>query len=234
MPLHDWSNAAGWDGVHNIWIVELLRWIKPRLPEGYRAYIGSTLALTVGAADEKLRCCRPALASRRRPNHLHQHQPRRLSRAGRGSCYCLSILETAVYVATHNRMVAALELVSPRNKDRPTSKAFYLAHGYLGYLHEGAHLLLVDVHRRPTNFSFADALASEMRIQRPALPAPLAVSYQAGNPAANGGRLVGIWQQPLHVGADLPRMPLPLATQCNIPIDLEATYRAAAADVYLS
>jgi hypothetical protein len=37
MPLHDWNDLAGWDGVHNIWIVELLRWIRPRLPEGYRA-----------------------------------------------------------------------------------------------------------------------------------------------------------------------------------------------------
>src|SRR5204862_675870 len=53
MPLHDWSDPAGWDGVHSIWIVELLRWIKPRLPEGYRAYIGSTPALAIGAPGEK-------------------------------------------------------------------------------------------------------------------------------------------------------------------------------------
>ena len=31
MPLHDWSKLPGWEGVHDIWIVELLRWIKPRL-----------------------------------------------------------------------------------------------------------------------------------------------------------------------------------------------------------
>jgi hypothetical protein len=53
VPLHDWNKTKGWDGVHSVWIVELLRWIKPRLPEGYRAYIGSTPALTIGAADER-------------------------------------------------------------------------------------------------------------------------------------------------------------------------------------
>ena len=42
MPLHDWTELTGWDGVHQIWIVELLYWVKPRLPEGYRAYIGTT------------------------------------------------------------------------------------------------------------------------------------------------------------------------------------------------
>ena len=41
MPLHDWNEVRGWDGVHHLWISELLHWIKPRLPEGYRAYIES-------------------------------------------------------------------------------------------------------------------------------------------------------------------------------------------------
>src|SRR5207237_2889662 len=53
MPLHDWNELAGWDGLRTIWIVELLRWIKPRLPEGYRAYLGSTPALAVGAMAER-------------------------------------------------------------------------------------------------------------------------------------------------------------------------------------
>ena len=52
MPLHDWHDLTGWDGVHAVWIVDLLRWLQPRLPKGYRAYIGSTPALTVGAPAE--------------------------------------------------------------------------------------------------------------------------------------------------------------------------------------
>jgi hypothetical protein len=80
MPLHDWNQPKGWEGVHTLWITELLRWIKPRLPEGYRAYIGSTPAPTVSAAaqrpDEEI-----ATLS------LEPH--------------------AALYVAVHNRMVAA-------------------------------------------------------------------------------------------------------------------------------
>ncbi len=48
MPLHDWTDRAGWEGVHHLWITELLRWIKPRLPAGYRAYIGAAPMLAVG------------------------------------------------------------------------------------------------------------------------------------------------------------------------------------------
>ncbi|MBY0228880.1 MAG: hypothetical protein K2W96_06360, partial [Gemmataceae bacterium] len=53
MPLHDWTDPAGWEGVHGYWIVELARCIKASLPSPYRAYIGSTPALMVGAVDEK-------------------------------------------------------------------------------------------------------------------------------------------------------------------------------------
>ena len=54
MPLHDWSALPGWDGVHQVWIVELLYWIKPRLPTGYRAYIGSAPIVAVGGPVEKV------------------------------------------------------------------------------------------------------------------------------------------------------------------------------------
>src|SRR5215210_4478986 len=53
MPLHDWTDRAGWEGMHHLWITELLRWVKPRLPAGYRAYIGSAPLLAVGAPAER-------------------------------------------------------------------------------------------------------------------------------------------------------------------------------------
>src|SRR4051795_2744383 len=50
MPLHDWTDRPGWEGVHHLWITELLRWIKPRLPAPYRAFIGSAPLLAIGGA----------------------------------------------------------------------------------------------------------------------------------------------------------------------------------------
>ena len=59
-------------------------------------------------------------------------------------------------------LIAAIELISPRNKDRPSSRETYLTR-YLGYLLESVHLLLVDVHRRPIGFSFADRIRRSCR-----------------------------------------------------------------------
>lgn len=92
--------------------------------------------------------------------------------------------QTALYVASRNRRVAAVELISPRNKDRPSSRVAYFAR-YLSYLQDGAHVLLVDVHRRPLNFSFADSLAAELQFLNvgaplPEMPLPLTVHSAIG------------------------------------------------------
>src|ERR1700684_1949279 len=51
MPLHDWTDDRGWDGVHLIWLAQMLDWVQPRLPEGYRAYVGSVPALTIDTTN---------------------------------------------------------------------------------------------------------------------------------------------------------------------------------------
>ena len=141
--------------------------------------------------------------------------------------------QTAVYVSAHGRLIAAVELISPRNKDRTSARGTYLTR-YLSYLQEGAHLLLVDVHPRPYGFSFADALAEELGIRQPPCAAPLANSYRVGEPAPEGGRFVAIWRRSLAVGEPLPTVPLPLAVGLSIPVNLDETYRRAAADAYLA
>src|SRR5438270_4354144 len=124
MPLHNWDDLPGWEGLRTIWIVELLRSIRPRLPEGYRAYIGSTPALTIGAPLEK-----PDVSVR---HWLPEPPPPPATTSGELTALPEPDVETAtlvldpqtaVYVATHNRMVAAIELVSPRNNDRLSARA---------------------------------------------------------------------------------------------------------------
>ncbi len=233
MPLHDWNNPAGWEGVHHLWITELLRWVKPRLPEGYRAYIGSAPVLAVGAPSEK-----PDVGVR----NWSGPQPAAGIPQSAGSPgsepdeeIAVATLDamTSLFVETHGHLVAAVELVSPRNKDRPIARETYLSR-YVGYLLEGVHLLLVDVHRRPQGFSFADRIAQELQIRQPTCPPPMAVSYRVGEPAASGGRNLAIWRRALSPGVALPDVVLPITLASAITIDLEQTYTRAAADAYLS
>jgi hypothetical protein len=233
MPLHDWTDRLGWDGVHQSWNVELLRWIKPRLPEGYRAYLGTVPALTVGIPaqhpDVPVRGWLPTsgtVPAAAQPAPAGEEPDEQVA---------VSVLDPqlAVQVTQDERLVAVVELISPRNKDRPEARDGY-RNRYAGYLLDGVHLLLVDVHRRPLSFSFADALAAAMGLDRPAFPPPFAVSYRVGGPAATGGRLLATWRRPLAVGAPLPTIPLALTADLDIAVDLERTYMAAAADAYLT
>ena len=90
--------------------------------------------------------------------------------------------DTALLVEQRGRLIAAIELISPRNKDRPAACTAYTS-AYAAYLLRGVHLLLVDVHRRPVSFSFADRIARELELEQPPCPAPFAVAYRVGEPA---------------------------------------------------
>jgi hypothetical protein len=232
MPLHDWTDRSGWEGVHLLWISELLRWIKPRLPAEYRAYVGSVPTVAVGAPAQK-----PDVGVRQWPQETSSET--KVSAPGPSEEpdeeIAVATLDPgkALYIERQGQLVAGVELVSPRNKDRPVARSTYLAR-YLGYLLEGVHLLLVDVHPRPLAFSFADQIAAEFQIAQPALPPPFAISYRVGEPAATGGRILGIWRRPLAADAALPNVMLPLDLQVKVPIDLENTYQRAAADAYLT
>jgi hypothetical protein len=232
MPLHDWSDLTGWDGVHHIWIVELLYWVKPRLPEGYRAYIGTTPTFAVDSPPEERPDVgvhgqgRPEVSPETSIDNPFEEPDQEIAVAAIEST-------SALMIERKGQLIAAVELVSPRNKDRAAACTAY-ARAYAGYLLKGIQLLLVDVHRRPLRFSFADRIAVELGLEQPPCPPPFAVSYRVGEPAPEGGRFLAIWRRPLAFGAPLPTMRLHLSVQEFVPIDLEQTYARAAAAAYLS
>jgi hypothetical protein len=231
MPLHDWAATPGWDGVHQLWIVELLHWLKARLPAGYRAYIGTTPTFAIGGPTEDcpdvgVREWPPPVIDPETPVDPADEPDVEIAVATLSG-------EKALFVERQGRLVAAVELVSPRNKDRVSACAAYTG-TYLGYLLKGVHLLLVDVHRRPLRFSFADRIAEELHLDQPACPSPFAIGYRVGEPAPNGGRFLALWRRALTVGAPLPPLRLPLSVNEFVLVDLEQTYARAAEAAYLS
>jgi len=179
--------------MYHLWITELLRWIKPRLPEGFRAYIGSAPLLAVGSPGE-----RPDVGVRswplsNEPTLTESDVDESKNPLDPDEEIAVTTLdpETAVYVERQGRLIAAVEVISPRKKDRPIARSAYLAR-YLGYLLDGANLVVIDVHRRPIGFSFADRIAAELHLKQPPMPTPMAISYRVGEPAASGGRLLAI------------------------------------------
>jgi Protein of unknown function (DUF4058) len=231
MPLHDWADDRGWSGVHHLWQTTILDWLQDRLPKDYRAYIGAVPQLSIestnGRPDLSVRTwCPPDGQRAERAPSDGEFAP---------DAESVAVLElepqTSVFVDLHGQLVAAVELVSPRNKDRPDSRERYTGR-YLGYIRQSVHLLLIDVLPRPVGFSFADGIAGALHIDQPPCPVPYAVSYRVGEPVPEG-TLLARWVRPLKVGEALPTIPLALNVYQAVPIDLEHTYREAARRVYL-
>jgi hypothetical protein len=228
MPLHDWTDDRGWDSIHLVWQNQLLEWVQPRLPAGYRAYLGAVPGLTVGAPTG-----RPDLGVRNwgrvpddRPATGPADEP-----DGEMAAVLTLDPDVALHIDRDGFLVAAVEIVSPRNKDRPDARE-RSTRRYYGYVRQGVHLLLIDVLPRPAGFSFADAVAADIGLAFPPCPVPFAVSFRVGEPVPEG-TVVAYWRRPLAVAAPLGTIPLALSVHEGVGIDLEHTYREAARRVYL-
>ncbi len=232
MPLHDWRNDRGFNGLHVIWQNQLLDWIQPRLPEGYRAYLGSFPVITLDAPTDG----QPDLSVR---NWWPDATPPAggtaladpLAPDTEGLVTFNLDPQTAVHIDFHGQLIAAIEIVSPRNKDRPDSRERYL-NRYAGYIRQAVHLMLIDILPRPVSFSFAEAVEANLGFPSVPCPTPFACSYRVGEPVPEG-TIMGVWRRPLAVGSALPTLPLPLTVHQSVAVDLEHTYAAAAKRVYL-
>jgi hypothetical protein len=233
MPLHDWRDDRGWNSLHIVWQNQLLDWIQPKLPDGYRAYLGSVPALTIDAPNG-----RPDLGVRRwEPEKSSSTNGTSTESFPEPDTETVAVFELdpqiALHIDFHGQLIAAIEIVSPRNKDRVDARERYLGR-YVGYLRQGVHLMLIDLLPRPVGFSFADSIAGNLALEQPPCPVPFAMSYRVGESVPQG-TLVGIWRRPMTIGEVLPTLPLALSISLPpISIDLEHTYMEAAKRVYLT
>jgi hypothetical protein len=231
MPLHDWTAERSWDSVHPVWLTYLLEYVQGRLPPGYKAFLGGVPSLTVDSGHGKPDVSVPQWG----PAPAAETVMSGTSVLGPDLEANVSIRldpQRAVHIDFHGQLIAAIEIVSPRNKDLATAKDTYTSR-YLGYMRLGVHLMLVDVLPRPKGFSFSDAITNDLGLDLPPLP-PFAATYRIGEVVPVGedmGNLVGLWRRPLQVGQPLPA--LPLNVHQAVVIDLEETYDWAAKRAYL-
>lgn len=133
--------------------------------------------------------------------------------------------EVRVYAAEGGaRLVAAIELVSPANKDRDSHRRAF-ATKCAGYLAQGIALVVVDVVTNRGGNLHGDIL----RLLGGAPPSDAPDLYTvAYRPVVRDVTpQIELWAHALAVGGELPVLPLALDAEQCLPIDLEATYTAA-------
>jgi len=230
MALHDWSKLAGWECVHHLWMSELLRDLKANLPPGYRVYLAPTPLLITPPRSSKPGASVAQEVSRPVPP---DYEERPIPKPDFSvELATLEEEKLSLTVVEGERVISVIELISPRNKDRPSERRS-CGHRYADYLRNGVNVLFVDVHRRPALFSFPQYVAKSFGMPQPMLVAPSAVSFGLGGGAPSGGRMVEVWQRPLVVGEPLPAMTLMLTGIEYVTVNLDATYSRAASDSYL-
>jgi Protein of unknown function (DUF4058) len=123
------------------------------------------------------------------------------------------------------RVVAVVDLVSPRNKDRPEECRAFAAK-CAAYLQRGIGLIVIDiVTNRLANLH--NELVELLTWGEPFLM-PEGVYAVAYRPARRKEKNeIDVWPVPLAVGGTLPLLPLALKGARAVPLDLEAAYTDA-------
>jgi hypothetical protein len=125
------------------------------------------------------------------------------------------------------KLVAAIELVSEANKDRPEHRRA-LATKVAGYIQKGISAVVVDiVTNRTANFhaEIAGVMKWPDELGWESATDLSAVSYRTIR--RNKQVQLDVWPQSLAVGKELPTLPLWLAADVAVPLELEPTYTEA-------
>ena len=122
--------------------------------------------------------------------------------------------------------MAAIELISPANKDRATHRRAFAVQ-CASYLAHGISLLMIDiVTSRQANLH--DEMMSLMGNAGAALVTKTGLYASAYRPIVREQvEQIDVWTAVLTVGQPLPVLPLALNAEICLPINLETTYVAA-------
>jgi hypothetical protein len=231
-PLH---GPRRWEGFHHAWATVIAQQLNQDvLPPGYFAEpeisVGPELEVDVAT----LELTRPGRADGGSATAVYS--PPRPRIAVQVDFARLDSYEVRVYQDLGGaELRAALELVSPANKDRAGSRRTFAAK-CAGYLKHGIAVVIVDiVTARTANLhaELFDTLGVKSRRAAWRSPTGLyAVAYRAVT--ARKAPRVEAWPEPLALGEALPVLPLWLALDLCVPVGLEESYVATCRSLRIS
>jgi len=230
MPLYDHcrpplSEDFPWESIHSAWASAIAEQLNTILPPRYYALenkrFGTEVEIDIGTYDrtpaESGQANGPVAATLTAPV-WSPPEPVKTIRP-----QFPDTLEVRVFLREGRaKLVGAIELVSPRNKDRPASRAGFIAK-CAGYLTEGVSLVILDaVTSRRSHLHFdlmnlfeaADASEESLTL--------FAAAYR---PVVREERAeIDVWAAPLAIGEALPTMPLRLTGDLMVPVEFEQSY----------
>lgn len=242
MPLRDHfrpplSNRASWEELHGGWPMVMVQHLGRSLPERYvaapRVHLGSQVEVDIATLDRD-----PGA----QPGELRPAESGELSTAWAPAAPTLAVeteladtdeYEVRVYDAQRGRrLVTAVQIVSPANKDRPEARAQFVAK-CAALLRQHVSVVVVDLVTVRAFNLYAELLDwIGERGNAPGDDPPPATYAVACRWRPRGlSRWLEAWDRPLAVGQPLPVLPLWLSDELAIPLDLEASYEQTCRDL---
>jgi hypothetical protein len=216
MPLLDHfrpplSERRHWHSFPNSWATYISSQLNALLPEGYFAEANVQYGVEIDVAAFEEAAASPAAGWT--PPPPRESVPLALNGA---------VVEVGIFNrAGGPTLAAAVELVSPANKDRQAHRDAIVSK-CASYLQAGVGLVLVDVVTDRSGDLHRELL-TRLGVADVAPGAPLyAAAYR---PVERGGAAtLDVWYEPVAVGQSLPTLPLWLRGGLCLPVELEATY----------
>jgi hypothetical protein len=233
MPLLDHfrlplSRRRHWDSFHGAWAEAMATNLNQSLPQQFvaeaRLQLGKLLEVDVGTFKED------GVAERPESGGVALWAPPKPAATAVLEFQDPDIFEIQVFNEEEGpRLVAAVELVSPSNKDRAANRHMF-AVKCASYLQSAVSVILVDVVTERSGNLQAELLELlRVEIATPGQsPKELYASSHRTVHAAQGLSLES-WSHLLAVGEVLPTLPLWLGPDLCLPLDLEMTYQTACA-----
>jgi hypothetical protein len=234
MPLLDHfhpplSGRRHWDSFHGAWAEAMALLLNQQLlPAQYfaeaRIQLGRLLEIDVATMEERDRQAQDG------DGGVAVWAPPRPTLKATLSYTPPDVFEVQVLEGSEGpRLVAAIELVSPANKDRPGNRHAF-AVKCASYLQAGVGLIVVDVVTERTTDLYRELL-NLLQVAAPESgPEESSLHAAAYRTVASGEETsLEAWLERLAVGAALPTLPLWIAPGRSIALDLERTYQMACA-----
>jgi len=242
MPLRDHfrpplSDHFSWDVVHGQWpaliVQQLGKLLPPQYVAGPRVHLGSQAEIDIAAFDRSDRGLGQSTGAGGLATAVWA--PAKPTSEFETELADFDEYEVRIYDTQRGRhLVAAIEIISPSNKDRPESRRQFVAK-CAELLRQHVSVVLVDI---VTIRDFD--LYAEMLEWIGEKPESANGHHQSTYAVSCSWRPRGIkrwlesWNNPLIVGSPLPTLPLWLSDELAIPLDLEASYEQTCRDLRIA
>ena len=234
MPLRDHfrpplSDRRSWDELHGGWPMMIVAELNRKLPERYVAvpqvHLGSSFEVDVATYDQDGTDPSAAGATDGGGVATAIWAPPRPTLTVATDLPDVDEYEVRVYDVTRGRrLVAAVELVNPSNKDRPETRQAFVAK-CAALLQQRVSVTIVDVVTTREFNLYAELLAFLGRTDMSLATPPTNIYAVACRGTIPRQRwLFEAWHCPLTMGQPLPTLPLWLAHDFVVSLDLEASY----------